>query len=152
QHRVILAFYLSIGFAMTIFLLRSPEVSERILDTASSDPWRQVSIPVLAATLILTIASVVGVRVLFSMPLDLRANWVFQITSRFDGHLYMVAARRSLLALSVIPVLMATAAACFWLWPWQAALAHVVVLGLFGVLLADVCLYSFRKIPFTCSY
>jgi hypothetical protein len=27
-----------------------------------------------------------------------------------------------------------------------------VVLGLIGMLLADICLHGFRKIPFTCSY
>jgi len=30
--------------------------------------------------------------------------------------------------------------------------AHLAVLGLLGIILADVCLWGFRKIPFTCSY
>ena len=45
QHRVILAFYLSIGFAMTIFLLGSPAVTERILETMVVDPLQEVSVP-----------------------------------------------------------------------------------------------------------
>jgi len=152
QHRVILAFYLSIGFAMTIFLLRSPGVTERILETVVVDPWHEVSIPILAATLIMMIACVVGTRVLFSMPMDLRANWVFRITSGLAGADYLAAARRSLLALSVIPLWLGSAAICFSLWPWREAAAHVAALGLFGILLADLCTYALRKIPFTCSY
>lgn len=152
QHRVILAFYLSIGFAMTIFLLRSPAVTERILETIVVNPWREVSIPILASTLIMTISCVVGTRVLFSMPMDLRANWVFRITSQLDGARHLAAARRSLLALSVVPLWMASAALCFALWPWRQAAAHIVALGLFGVVLADLCTFAFRKIPFTCSY
>jgi hypothetical protein len=152
QHRVILAFYLSLGFAMTIFLLRSPEVTERILETIVVDPLQEVSIPILAATLIMLIASVVGTRVLFSMPMDLRANWVFRITSGLDGAAYLAAARRALLALSVIPLWIGSAALCFSLWPWRPAAAHVAGLGLFGMMLADLCTYGFRKIPFTCSY
>jgi glucose dehydrogenase len=41
---------------------------------------------------------------------------------------------------------------CFALWPSRPAAAHIVALGLFGVVLADLCTYAFRKIPFTCSY
>ena len=152
QHRVILAFYLSIGFAMTIFLMRSPEITARILDSSAAGAWHEVSIPVLASTLIMMIAWVVGTRVLFSMPLDLRANWVFRITTRVDASYYLTAARRSLLALSVIPLWGASAILCFSLWPWQPAAAHVAALGLFGLILADTCMCAFRKIPFTCSY
>ena len=152
QHRVILAFYLSIGFAMTIFLLRSPAVTERILETIVADPLQEVSIPILASTLIMLISWVVGTRVLFSMPMDLRANWMFRITSALDGADYQAAARRALWALSLAPLWIGSAAICFWLWPWRQAAAHIVALGLFGVILADACTYAFRKIPFTCSY
>ena len=152
QHRVILAFYLSIGFAMTIFLLRSPEVTERILETNLSDPWHEVSIPILASTLIMTIASIVGTRVLFSMPMDLRANWVFRLTGGLDGARYLAAARRALLAVALTPLWLGSAAICFALWPWRPAAAHMAALALFSLMLADICTFGFRKIPFTCSY
>jgi CubicO group peptidase (beta-lactamase class C family) len=152
QHRVILAFYLSIGFAMTIFLLRTPAVTERVLETLVVDPLHEVSIPILASTLIMVISSAVGTRVLFSMPMDLGANWLFRITSGLDGARYLTAARRSLLALSVVPLWVGSAVLCFSLWPWRQAAAHIVALGLFGIILADACTFAFRKIPFTCSY
>src|SRR5437016_6009328 len=104
QHRVILAFYLGIGFALTIFLLRSPSVTEHILETGISVAAQEVSIPILASTLIMMIFWVVGTRVLFSMPIDLGANWVFRITTRLDGAQYLTAARRALLTLSFVPV------------------------------------------------
>jgi CubicO group peptidase (beta-lactamase class C family) len=152
QHRVILAFYMAIGFAMTIFLLQSPAVTERILETVVVDPLQEVSIPILASTLIMMISCVVGTRVLFSMPMDLRANWVFRITSGLDGAQYLAASRRALLALSVAPLWIGSAALCFSLWPWRQAAAHIVALALFAVALTDLCTYAFRKIPFTCSY
>jgi hypothetical protein len=98
------------------------------------------------------IAWVVGTRVLFSMPMDLRANWLFRITSGLDGADYQSAARRALWALSLAPLWIGSAILCFSLWPWRQAAAHIVGLGLFGVILADACTYAFRKIPFTCSY
>jgi len=152
QHRVILAFYLSVGFAMTIFLLRSPAVTERFLETTAADPLHEVSIPVLAATLVMMIFAVGGTRVLFSLPMDLRANWIFRTTTRLDGRQYLAAARRSLLMLSFAPVWVMSAVICFCLWPWRPALAHVIALGLLGSILADCLMFAFRKIPFTCSY
>ena len=42
--------------------------------------------------------------------------------------------------------------AFFWLWPWQAALGHLVVLGCFGAILVELALIGPLKIPCTCSY
>jgi CubicO group peptidase (beta-lactamase class C family) len=152
QHRVILAFYLGMGFAMTIFLVRSPAFTSRILDTAAAASWREVSIPILASTLVMTIFWVAGTRVLFSLPMDMQANWLFRLTAWQGAQEYLAAARRSLLVLSVAPLLLGTAVLCFALWPWRAAATHVAALGLLGLILADCLLRAFRKIPFTCSY
>ena len=86
------------------------------------------------------------------MPMDLRANWLFRITSGLDGADYQAAARRALWALSLVPLWVGSAVLCFSLWPWRQAAAHIMALGLFGVILADACTYGFREIPFTCSY
>jgi hypothetical protein len=88
----------------------------------------------------------------FAMPLDLRANWIFRITGLLRGPESLAAGRRALLLLSVAPVWLTSAALCLRLWPWRQAAGHLMVLGLLGMLLADLCLYGFRKIPFTCSY
>jgi hypothetical protein len=84
--------------------------------------------------------------------MDLRANWLFRITSGLDGADYQAAARRALWALSLVPLWVGSAVLCFSLWPWRQAAAHIMALGLFGVILADACTYGFREIPFTCSY
>lgn len=152
QHRVILAFYLGIGFALTIFLLKAPATREQLPDTAASDPWREANTPLLAASIVMMALAVVGTRVVFALPLDLRANWIFRVTGVRGGPLSLAASRRSLLLLSVAPVWLSSAVLCLRLWPWQQAAGHVVLLGILGMLLADICLCNFRKIPFTCSY
>src|SRR6202034_4838333 len=40
----------------------------------------------------------------------------------------------------------------FSLWPWRAAAAHVAVLALLGIVLAEFSFEGVQKIPFTCSY
>jgi len=56
------------------------------------------------------------------------------------------------LLLSVAPVWLGSAALCLRLWPWRQAAGHLAILGLIGIILADISLHGFRKIPFACSY
>ena len=54
--------------------------------------------------------------------------------------------------LAVVPVWAASAALFLSIWPWRLVAGHLIVLGLFGMTLAYLCLRGFHKIPFTCSY
>ncbi len=140
QHRVILAFYLGIGFALVSLLWKNP------------GPRQQADIPLIVASVVMMTAWVVGTRVVFAMPLDLRANWMFRVTSVHPAPQYLAAIRRPLFVLSVGPVWLASAAVFLWAWPWRPAVGHLVVLGLWGTILAFVSLHGFHKIPFSCSY
>jgi CubicO group peptidase (beta-lactamase class C family) len=151
QHRVILAFYLGIGFAVTVFLLQSP-MAQEISNTTVIDPWRQVSMPLLAASIILMGFWVVGMRAVFSLPLDLPANWIFRMTPVRAGSNCVTALRRSLWMLSVAPAWVGSAAVFLTMWPWRPAVGHLILLGLLGVTLTELCLQGNQKIPFTCSW
>jgi CubicO group peptidase (beta-lactamase class C family) len=151
QHRVVLAFYLGIGFASTIFFLKSP-VARQISTASAADPWHQPSMPLLAASILLMGFWVLGVRVVFSLPLELHANWIFRISPLRAGSELLAARRRSLLVLSVLPVWLASAALFLSIWSWRAALSHLAILALLGLILSEFCLAGARKIPFTCSW
>ncbi len=151
QHRMILAFYLGIGFAVTVLLLKSP-IAREISNTTASDPWHEVSVPLLAASLILMGFWVVGMRAVFSLPLDLPANWIFRMMPLRAGSNCVAAMRRSLWVLSVGPAWGSSAVVFLTLWPWRAALGHLILLGLVGVTVAEFCLQGDQKIPFTCSW
>jgi hypothetical protein len=43
-------------------------------------------------------------------------------------------------------------ASCLLVYPWRPAVGHFVVMLGLGILLVELCLYTFPKIPFTCSY
>src|SRR5205807_7115516 len=80
QHRMILAFYLGIGFALTLFLLKAPAMKPQLPDAPATDPWRAANTPLLAVSIMMMALALVGTRVVFALPLDLRANWIFRIT------------------------------------------------------------------------
>jgi CubicO group peptidase (beta-lactamase class C family) len=151
QHRVILAFYLGIGFGATVFLVRSPIVKE-ISDITLTDPWHQVSVPLLAASIILMGFWVIGMRAVFSLPLDLGANWIFRMTPVQAGLKCVSAMRRSLWALSVAPAWTISAVVFLTCWPWRAAVGHLILLALLAVIMTEFCLHGNQKIPFTCSW
>jgi CubicO group peptidase (beta-lactamase class C family) len=137
QHRLILAFYLGIGFALTVVVVRTPLGGKAPI--------------FLASTLTMGFA-VAGMRVVFALPLDLRANWTFQTTPLPGPAALLRARRRALLALAVAPVWCVSTAASFWTMPARLAAGHALILALLGLIAAEVALLGPVKIPFTCSY
>jgi hypothetical protein len=141
QHRVLLAFYLGLGFALLT-----------LLSKGSRAPLYEPGVPLMIASVIMMFACVIGMRVVFAMPLELRANWIYRITQARPPAEYFAASRRPLFVLAVAPVWPAFAAIFLLMWPWREAAIHLAALGLAGVILGYVCLYGFQKVPFTCSY
>jgi CubicO group peptidase (beta-lactamase class C family) len=144
QHRLLLAFYLGIGFAAAILFKKSDET------LGATDAVPQLS--VLCSTMVMMILCVVGIRIVFSLPIDMRANWIFRSTPTPAGPECMIARRRALYTFSVVPVCLVSAALLFSIWPWQAAAKHLGVLVLLGSVIAELCLRGTQKLPFTCSY
>jgi CubicO group peptidase (beta-lactamase class C family) len=149
RHRVMLSFYLGFALGLAIFLSHAPVLHE---DHAAADVWYHVNAPLLVGSILMMSATVIGTRVVFSLPLELRANWIFRALPLPNLSTCLAAIRRSLYALAVVPMWLVLAATFFWLWPWRAAAGHTIVLALLGSLVAEVSLLGFHKIPFTCSY
>ena len=149
RHRAILAFYLGGGFAIAAVY---SEAVRETLNLSWIDLVRRVDFPMLVVSILMLCAAWIGIRTVFSLPLDLRANWVFRVTAPPGGMVCLSTVRRTLVAASVFPVSAASAALLLCFWPWTTVAEHLLVLGLLGSLLADISLRGFRKIPFTCSY
>lgn len=157
QHRLLLAMWSGIGLAISLVYLKdlfygySSLTDDLGLDAEASSHWNQVNIPFLVGTLILLFFSIVGTRAVFVMPIELRGNWAFRITAVHSPAAYFSAVRKALLALGAVPVWIASLILLV-IWPPIEALEHLAVLILTGVLLLEISLYRFRKVPFTCSY
>jgi hypothetical protein len=144
QHRVILSLYMGVGFAITLILLRS-FLSSRATSAEAGGALLTVSI------LMMCVAAA-AIRTVFSMPITLKANWLFRLAAFHPVATYSKAIRRCFLLLAVAPVWVVFAALFFSIWPWRIAGAHLMALGLLGSILGDLCAHGFHKIPFTCSY
>jgi hypothetical protein len=142
QHRLAFAFYLALIFSIALSLLRSV-----IFDPA----FRTLNAEFLTATFLMMSLAVFGLRTVFSLPISLTANWIWQLTQLQPSEKYIAGTRRSLLSFAVIPVLFLAALLSLSFPPLPAA-AHLAVLGLVGWIFVELSLIRFYKVPFTCSY
>ncbi len=53
--------------------------AERTPGAGVSNPWREESMLLWAASIMMMVLAAVGTRVAFALPLDLRANWIFRV-------------------------------------------------------------------------
>jgi hypothetical protein len=96
--------------------------------------------------------TVLALRVVASIPISLQANWIIRVTQIRSALDYQKGVRFSWLALGVAPVLFVITAWLMLMYPWRPALGHLSLMMLLGSLLVELCLYTFPKIPLTCSY
>ena len=149
QHRVLLAFYWGIGFALTALFLKTPRAQQT---ESAAAGWQEGSIPLIVTSIWMTGCAVMAARLAFSLPLDLPANWIFR-TVPIPGSRWCVRARRRAMAVvSVLPVWMVSAIVFVRNWPAGPAIVHLGALGLFGLILVELSLRGTQKIPFTCAY
>jgi hypothetical protein len=143
QHRVAFAFYLAFVLGIALSILRGE---------IAADAPIAISMDFLIPTFLMMFFAVAGLRNVFSLPISLNGNWVLRTTQLRPSQDYVAATRRTLQLLAVLPVLLLSAGLGLRLRPVSQVAAHFAVLTLLGVILVELCLMRFYKVPFTCSY
>ncbi len=93
-----------------------------------------------------------AVRVALSVPLDLRANWIFRMTEDEAGRAEVASASvRVVLALGVVLPLVLMAPVQWWMLGSRAA-GLIALEAVIGWLVVEWVMVDWRRIPFTCSY
>ena len=142
QHRVALAFYWSIVFAIALSMIR------RMI----MEPPKPVSNGLIMPTILMMGFAVVGLRGVFSLPVSLKANWMLRTTQLRPTIAYIAATRRCLQLFAVLPILLVSATVSYHFRPLSHAYQHVAFLAIFGCILVELSLIHFDKVPFTCSF
>ena len=146
QHRMIFALYVGLGLAVVI-----ASVVPLALQGGMT-AFRQPRVALLAAPLVMTFCLLVGMRVLFAIPVEPKANWVFRLRQPVDAMAAIDGVRSAMLLVGVLPSVVIAGAGAGWLWGPQAARVTAIADGLLGWLLTEVLLIRFYKLPFTCTY
>jgi hypothetical protein len=145
QHRMITSFYVGIGLAMVIAFAK----------TSAEDGYASaVGIPTttLLASALLIVLPVIALRMVVAIPISLKANWVMQMTQVRPERCYRRATRVSWLLMTVLPLITVLGGLLLSLYPRRPASLHLGLLLALGLLTVELCLMTFAKVPFACSY
>jgi hypothetical protein len=128
--------------------------SQALMDAfENAKSWRQstISPDALSIPFILSFLMIVGLRLVFDIPADLRSNWIFQLMLDGDGEECEPLARKVILILSLPWLLALTFFLYLNVQGWVIACLHTLLVATWALLLTNIVLIRFRKLPFTCT-
>jgi hypothetical protein len=143
QHRMILTAYG--GFGLAILL------SGMIGLEAIVGPDRLAAACFVYSHVILLVFLLIGLRHLFALPTELKANWIFRLTEGDGRRDWMLAVDRSVLFCGAAAMLAAPFPLEVRLLGWRAP-AEVLLFTIAGLLCYESLFVEWEKLPFTCSY
>jgi hypothetical protein len=143
QHRTILMGYG--GFGLAVFL--SGLIGMREMVGAA----RVLAADFVYAHTILLVFLLIGVRHLFSIPVELKANWAFRITEGEGRREWLRAVDRFVLYPGALAMLILPFPLEVHLLGWHAV-AESVLFAAFGMVCYEMDFASWEKLPFTCSH
>jgi hypothetical protein len=105
----------------------------------------------LSIPFILTFLIATGLRLVFELPVELRSNWIFQLTLDRDRQESKPLSTKVIL-MAILPLILAiTFPVYFCLNGLAIASLHTVFVVTWTILLTNLLLIRFRKVPFTCT-
>lgn len=93
-----------------------------------------------------------GFRHVLSIPAELRANWVFQITESQGRTEWMSAVERFVMAYAIAPIYLVLFPVAGLVLGWPMATRMTILQLLVSLSMFEALFYSWQKLPFTCSH
>lgn len=155
RHTLLMSIYAGVGLALVVTVTLTEFI--RLGQTALLSPLAALPPRVAPPTAILMMPLVVsaalacGVRILMTIPADMKARWVFQ-TAAITPRTTDAATHKTLLLIVLPPVTAIAATSAGLLWGPSLALAHAAYCGALAVLLCEIVLLGYRGIPLTRPY
>jgi hypothetical protein len=130
-----------------------------VLNSLLSASWRRdgaagdaLTWTLLWTPMTMVFLAIPAIRLALSVPLDLRANWIFRMAEDVDGRAEIAAASvRAVLVLAVALPIAAVAPLQCWVMG-GGCLGVLLVEAAIGWLLVEVRMADWNRVPFTCAY
>jgi hypothetical protein len=145
-HLQIFLAFAALGLVAAAESLNTPQGLDSLLHQPNP-PIEFLTVP-----FVLVFCFLAGIRFAFEMPADLRASWIFNLWIDRDSQDARPIARRVLYALTLSWLAPATFAITLHFFGLQNAALHTAIFIAATILLAEILIANFRKIPFTCPY
>ena len=144
-HRLVMTAVAGLG------LVLSSQALMEAAQNATSARQAALSADALSIPFILTFLIIAGLRLVFEIPVELRANWLFQLMIHPDQRECEGLARNVILIFVLPGVLFLVFPVYAYLEGLLVAGLHTLLIAVWAVLLTNILLVRFRKLPFTCT-
>jgi hypothetical protein len=143
NHMLIVGGFTGVGIVL------ASETLFRSASAGGANRWPSAAL--LSIPLIVLYLLLIGLRLSFEIPVMQRANWIFRVRTNPDASECVGLARKIVLVFLIPPLLAIALPAYGFIWGWGVGVVHTAVVAAASILLIEILLVSFRKIPFTCS-
>jgi hypothetical protein len=99
---------------------------------------------------VIIFAMTCGLKALFKVPSELSARWLFELGEPLETT-WLAGARRALVALGIVPAIVATLPAFWWLWGPGVATPHAIVCLSLGLVLVELFMMTVTRSPVATS-
>ncbi len=140
MHRLYLSGFVAVGAATGFVQLLTVESFEAPAPLVAAQPY------------LLLFVALAGMRVVFAIPAEWAANWVFRFHSQPKLQHYLAGARKAMWSAGPLPLGLATTVFVAAMWGGKAATIHLGVFTLASWISVEISMAGFWKIPFTCRY
>ena len=149
-HRLLFTGFLAVAVALVLDGFISLALNPGRLGFLSPSPklWRAA----ISAPLAFSLFGLAGYAYLFRLPVQLRANWVFQLNETGNRGILMAGVERFLLCWAVAPVAMLTLPLEVHLLGFGPGVAVSLLCLMPSLVLMELLLFRLARIPFTSSY
>ena len=140
-HCILFGAFVGLGLVVASqLIIDAPAVSDRLPAT-----------DILAASLAVAYFVVIGLRFVFEIPAGVSGNWVYKLIVG-AGEQETAAMARKVMLTFLVPGLVAPCLLAYsYAWGWRTGAIHAAYVLATSVLLMDIVLFRFRKIPFSCT-
>ena len=133
----------SLHTAVVHFSIRTMFEPQQLAASSSGAPWQKAAIPLLVSSIVMMMVFwVAALRMVFAMPLELAANWVFRTLPLGGPPECLAASRRALYKLALVPMFGISAGVFLWLWPWKPGKTNFSVTILVSLLLFNLLAFA----------
>jgi len=146
RHRLLFASYTGVGVALALESVAAL-LSRNAVVTASGHAAIFLSIPLIISFFVLS-----GTRLIFEIPAEVRANWIFRLTERQTNPALFSGVRKAMIVLGTLPILTLAFPIYALHLSFGEAAAACLLDCVLTLILIELLLLRFRKVPFTCSY
>lgn len=146
QHRMVLSLWIGVALALTI---------SAALPAVVRGGWHAFEGPrgpFLVGPLIVAALVQTGMRSLFAIPVEIRANWTFRSSEPLRLADALSGCAAALIVCGVFPPAVFAFASASWLWGFTAGLQHAIFCTLLALVLVQVLTRGIDRVPFTCIY